>query len=132
MAFATDYSAVAMSEKVRRIPALLATLVLAVSLAAHGFGGPDLIVKSTTVTQGDIPLAVDMRMSGKCHGCAGTQKNSAPTACSAFCNGVFALPSAAVTLYVFPVERFNAASEPVVISHAIAPDPYPPRLAVLS
>jgi hypothetical protein len=132
MASANCYCSRMWSRNFRRIPALLATLALAVGLVAHGFSGPDIIVKSATTTQSDMPISGDMPMSGKCDGCAGSEKGLAPAACSAFCSAVFVLPTTAMVLYAVPVETLRPASEQEAIGRADPPDPYPPRPAILS
>jgi hypothetical protein len=116
----------------RRMPALLATLVLAVGLVAHGFSRPDIIVKLTTTTQSDMPSSGDMPMAGKCNGCAGDEKGLAPAACSAFCGAVFVVPTTAVVLYAVPVETLRPASGEDPIGRTDPPDPYPPKRAILS
>ena len=132
MAPANCYSSRMLSEKIRRIAALLATLVLTVGLVAHSVSGPDIIVKSAATTQSDMAKSGDMPMSGKCNGCAGSEKGLAPAACSAFCSALFVLPTTAVVLYAVPAETVKPASGQEAIGHADPPDPYPPRPAILS
>ena len=132
MTSADCYSARMVSEKIRRIPALLAAMVLAAGLVAHGFGGPDMIVTSAMTTVSDMPMSSDMPMPGKCNGCAGDEKGVASAACYAFCGAVIALPLVAVVLYAVPAETLNPTAGPNAIGHADAPDPYPPRPIILS
>jgi hypothetical protein len=132
MASAERYAVGMSIEKIRRIPALLLALVLAAGLVGHGVGGPDIVVKSTMTAASDAPMSSDMPMSGKCHGCAGDEKGVAPTACSAFCGTVTAVPSVAVILYSVPAEILSPRAGPHVIGRADPPDPYPPRTTILS
>lgn len=126
MAFANSYSVGMSSEKIRRIPAFLAALVLAAGLVAHGFGGSEVIVKSAMTSASDMP------MPGKCSGCAGDEKGMAPTACSACYTAVIALPLVAVVLYAVPIDTLSPTAGPDAIGHANPPDPYPPRPIILS
>jgi len=114
-------------EKIRRISAVLMALVLAVGLAMHGLGGPDMIVKSNMTAASDMPMSSDMPMQGKCSGCAGDEKGVAPAACSAFCGAGIAVPLVAVVLYVVPAEALTPVAGPDAIGRADPPDPYPPR-----
>jgi hypothetical protein len=119
--------------KIRRITTVLAAWVLAAGLVAHGFGGPDMIVKSAMTSASDTPMSGDMPMPGKCNGCAGDEKGMAPAAaCSAFCAAVIASPSLAVVLYAVPAEILSPTTGPDAISHADPPDPYPPRPTILT
>jgi len=119
------------SEKIRRMPAVLAVLVLAAGLVAHGLGSPATTVTSAMTAASDIPLSSDMPLPGKCNGCAGDEKGMAATACSAFCGAVIALPLAAVVLYAVPAETLNPTAGPDAIGHANPPDPYPPKPGIL-
>ena len=132
MASANCYSSGMLSQRIRRIPALLATLVLAVGLVAHGFSAPDTIVKSAITAQSDMPVSGDMPMSGKCNGCASSEKGLAPAACSAFCSAVFVLPTQTGVLYAVPAETLHPTTELDAIGRADPPDPYPPRPAIVS
>ena len=118
--------------KIRRITTVLAAWILTAGLVAHGFVGPDMIVKSAVTAASDMPMSADMPMQGKCNGCAGDEKGLAPSACFAFCAAVLASPSAAAVLYAVPVETLSPTTGPGAVSHADPPDPYPPRPIVLS
>ncbi len=131
IASAYCYSADMLSEKISRIPAVLAALVLAAGLVAHGLGSPAIIVKSAMTAASDIPLSSDMPMPGKCNGCAGDEKGMAATACSAFCGAVIVLPLAAVVIDAVPAEKLNPTAGPDAIGHANTPDPYPPKPSIL-
>lgn len=132
MAYANCYSADMSFEKFRRISAVLMALVLAIGLATHGLGGPDMIVKSAIAAASDVPMSSDMPMQGKCNGCAGDEKGFAPAACSAFCCAVIALPVVAVVLDAIPAETLSPMAGADAIGRTNPPDPYPPRATILS
>jgi hypothetical protein len=121
-----------LSREIHRISALLAALVLAAGLVAHGFGGPDMAVKSTMSAASDMPMSSDMPMPGKCNGCAGNEKGVAPAACSAFCGAVIGLPSVVAVFDAVPIDTLGLSDGPIVTGHADPPDPYPPRPTILS
>ena len=131
MASANCYFVGMSSEKIGRVSTLLAVLVLAVGLVAHGLGGPDIIVKSGMTVADEMPMSGDMPMPGTCNGCAGDEKGVAPAACSAFCGAVIALPLVAAVLHAVPAETLNPTAEPGAVGHADPPDPYPPRPIIL-
>jgi hypothetical protein len=138
MASANCYCDRMLSEKTRRISALLSALVLAVGLVTHGFAGSDMVVKSAVTAATDMPMSSgmpmsgDVPMSGKCDGCAGDEKGVAPAACSAFCGAVVAAPSVAAVFDAVPIETLGPSDGPIVTGHADPPDPYPPRPTILS
>jgi hypothetical protein len=107
-----------LSHKIRRISTLLAALVLAAGLIAHGFAGPDMVVKSAMIAASD--------------GCAGDEKGVAPAACSAFCGAVIATLSVAAIFDAAPIETLSPSAGAIVTGHADPPDPYPPRPTILS
>jgi hypothetical protein len=121
-----------LSEKTRRISALLSALVLAVGLVTHGFAGTDMVVKFSMTAAADMPKANDMPMSGKCDGCAGDEQGVAPAACSAFCGAVIAAPSVAAVFDAVPIGTLGPSAGAIVPGHADPPDPYPPRPTILS
>jgi hypothetical protein len=116
-----------LSEKTRRISAVLSALVLAVGLVTHGFGGTDIMVKSAMTAAGNMPMSSDMPMPGTCNGCAGDEKGVAPGACSALCGAVIALPSVATVYDVVLVGTLGPSAGVIATGHADPPDPYPPR-----
>ncbi|SRR5713101_6559258 len=119
-------------EGIRRASTVLMALVLACGLAAHGLGGPDMIVKSATAAASDMPMSSDGPMQGKCNGCAGDENGVAPAACSAFCRVVIALPMTTVVIDAIPAETLSPMTGPDAIGRADSPDPYPPRATILS
>ena len=121
-----------LSRKIRQIPALLAALVLAAGLVAHGFAGPDMVVKSSMTDASDMPMSNDMPMSGKCDGCAGNEKGVAPAACSAFCSAVIGWPLVIAAFDAVPMDTLDLADGPIVTGHADPPEPYPPKPIILS
>jgi hypothetical protein len=128
-----DWYGEAMSwSKIRRISTLLAAWILAAGLVAHGFGGPDIIVKSATTATHNMPMSGDMPMPGKCNGCAGDERGVALAACTAFCGVVIAVPLIAVVPYAVPAEILSPTAGTDAIGRADSPDPYPPRPTILS
>jgi hypothetical protein len=119
-------------QRIRRASPVLMALVLAVGLAAHGLGGPDMIVKSAIAAASDMPMSSDGPMQGKCSGCAGDEKGIAPAACSAFCGAVIALPMVTVVTDAVPAEILSPMAGPDSIGRADPPDPYPPRPTIPS
>ena len=132
IASANCYSARMSSKKIRRVPAFLAALVLAVGLIAHGVGGPDITVKSAMTTASDMSMPSGMPMPGKCNSCAGNEKGVAPAVCAAFCSAVIALPVAPVVLHAVPAETLSPTHESDASGFADPPDPHPPRSSILS
>jgi hypothetical protein len=129
MAFANRYCAVMSCGKIRRISAAVMAIVVAVGLATHGLGGPNIIMKSDMAVANDMPMPGDM--PGKCDGCPGHEKGVARAACSAFCGTVIASPIV-VVLFAVPAGILTPAAEQIAIGRADPPDPYPPRPIVLS
>jgi hypothetical protein len=121
-----------LSRRIRRISTLLAALVLAVGLAAHGFAGPQTVVKSAVTATTDMPMSGDMPMPGKCNGCAGDEQGTAPAACSAFCSAMIAVPSAAAVFAAIAIGTLGPSATPIVTGRADPPDPHPPRATILS
>jgi hypothetical protein len=121
-------------ENIRRISAVLMALVLAIGLATHGFGAPDMMVKSNMIAASDMPISSDMPMQGKgkCNGCAGDEKGVAPAGCSAFCGAVVISPSVMAVLNAVPAETLSPIAEAGMSGNAYPPDPYPPRPTILS
>ena len=129
--FANCYCQSMRSHRIRQISALAAALVLAVGLVLHGFGGSDMIVKSAMTAAGDMPMSSDMPMPGKCNGCAGDEKGVAQ-ACSAFCGAMAAPPSMAVNFSTTSIDILGPTAEPIMAGRFDPPDPYPPKLIILS
>lgn len=114
-----------MSDKVRRISALLLALTLAVGLVTHGVRAGDMGAKMTVATASDMA-------SGKCDGCGSGDDSMAAAACSAYCSGVTVTQMAAVVVDTPAVDIRGTAAAPAVKGHGDPPEPYPPRPAVLS
>ncbi|EIG62827.1 hypothetical protein Bra1253DRAFT_07767 [Bradyrhizobium sp. WSM1253] len=138
--YPTGMSLQKIRQKIRRIPAFLMALALAVGLVLHGFDGVGMMAKSAmTASDGSMSHA---RMAtsgdrqgsgtlpGKCNGCAGDEKGMV-AACSAFC-GVMAMPSPSLIVYSVLVERLSPTTAPDLVGRSDPPDPYPPRPTVLS
>lgn len=132
IASARDYHAPMSPRSLRQISALLMTLVLVIGLVTHGFGGPGVMLSSTMTLASDMSSSGGEPMQGKCNGCAGDEKGVAPAACSAFCSAVAALPAPDVGLFAVPAETLTPTAGPDAIGWTRPPDPYPPRMTILS
>jgi len=115
-----------MSEKIRRVMTLLLALTFIVGLVSHG-----LRAAETDVTM-VMAAATDMPMSGKCDGCGDDQKAMTSAACSAHCATFAALPLIGTLFEPSSVETVRDFAGRTPAGHAIPPDPYPPRHAILS
>jgi hypothetical protein len=116
-----------MSQKVRRVVALLLALTFIASLMPHGLRAATADVKIVMVAATDMPMS-----SGKCDGCGDHQMAMTAAACSAYCNSFVALPSTETLLEPPSIETVRDAPALICVGHTIPPDPYPPRPAVLS
>lgn len=112
-----------MFDSVRRIAAILLTVVLALGPGMSGVFAAPAHGKAV------VMMSSDMQSSGKCNG----GKAGMPTAaCSIGCSGIIAvMPGtvAAVPLSVTSVGYIVAAD---LTGRNVPPDPYPPRPAILS
>lgn len=115
-----------MSQKVRRVMTLLLTITLIVGLVPHGLRAADMDMKMI------MAVATDMPMSGKCDCCGDDQKAMTSAVCSAHCGGFVALPLIGMLFEPSSVETVGDLPGPTPAGHAIPPDPYPPRPAILS
>lgn len=111
-----------MSEKVRRLVALLLALTLVVAGAAQGVQASDMAVQMSAATS-----TSDMPMTGGCSGCSGDE-DGMPMACFAICGSTMAaiLPSAPIVASVALVSP-TAPFVTTVVDHRGPPDPSPPR-----
>ena len=113
-----------LSGMARRLFVVALSVALAIGLSAHAARATHVGIEAA------VAMAADMPMSGKCDDCGSDPKTTA--ACAAHCAGVVALPVTSVVLDLVPVEVFGPRAPPSATDHAVPPDPYPPRLAVLS
>jgi len=103
----------------------MSVLFLALALATHGVHAAN--VGSETMVAGASCLTTP----GKCGG-GGDSNALSPISCSALnCNGATAIEGTSVATGVLPV-RGDPATLPAMKGHEDPPDPYPPRLALLS
>jgi len=107
----------------------LLALLLSVALAT---GGTVRVVQAGGMEMRAAAMATDMPMHGKCDGCAGNERAVAPSACSAYCGNIIALPAITVTFDSFAAATVEPGATPAATGHAVPPDPYPPRPIVLS
>ena len=115
-----------MSEKLRRISAILIALALGVGLLAHGVGASNMGVKMALAAANDMPA------TDKCDGCGSGDDGMSLGACSAYCSTFTALPSAAAVFDMLPMEIRGHTAVPIAMGWGIPPDPYPPKPTILS
>jgi len=108
----------------RRLLVVTLSMALAIGVSAHAARATHMDLMAPDA------MATHMPMSGKCDGCRDNQKTMA--ACAACCTSVVGLPATSFVLELVPVEAFEPIAGPSATDHAIPPDPYPPRTAVLS
>lgn len=105
---------------VHRALVVLLSVTLAVGLTSR-------VVQAESAGMTMSGMATDMPMHGKCDGCAGSEKATAPMICGVCCAGMAALVSTSVTVDSVPAGFVAASVELAVAGHAFPPDPYPPR-----
>jgi hypothetical protein len=117
-----------MSESFRRVVAVFLAVTFVVALVPHGLRAADAGVQIAVMTVGG-----EMPITGKCDGCGDHQKAMTSATCpSLFCVNFVALPSIETVLELPSLEAFEGFAGPLLTGHAISPDPYPPKRAVLS
>lgn len=112
-------------ETARRILVLIVVVALAAAFQLRSVQGFSAEAQMTAMN-------VDMPMHGKCNGCAGNEKTMTPSACSANCITVAALPFLVVAYQAVFSEVILPTSGPIATGHITPPDPYPPRLTRMS
>ena len=118
---------------VRRLFVIVLSVALATGLAMRS-GQTVAMDLKTAAAPAAATMTSDMGMptSGKCIGCAGTEKAMASGACSAFCGSAIALLSVVVAFGPVWVHTIEPSVAAIATGHAIPPDPYPPRPTILS
>ena len=112
-------------ETARRLLVLVLSVTLATGLVARA-------VQAAAPEAAIMAMSGDMPMHGKCDGCAGSEKAMPSAACAfAFCGMVAVMP---VTIIFEPVAAGTIAPavQRSATDHIFPPDPYPPRLAILT
>lgn len=112
----------------RRLFVIALSMALATGLVGHSVQAFDIGLKAAAAAT----MNADTPMSGKCDGCAGSEKAMTPSACCAFCASVIAFPAMAEAYSVGPVATMTFAASSNVTGRTILPDPHPPRPAYLS
>ena len=113
-------------EFARRLLVLLLSVALATGLTMR-------VVQAASMDMTAVAMATThMPMNGKCDGCAGNEKATAPTICFTSCASVAALPAAVAAVDPSGGDVVTPAVDPAATGHAAPPDPYPPRPIVLS
>ncbi|MBI3434514.1 MAG: hypothetical protein HY056_05480 [Proteobacteria bacterium] len=127
-----------MAKKVARLSALVLAPVLAlaliVGLSAHIVRTFDMSASMMGASMMGASMAMaasgEMAMPGGCDGCRG-DGGAAPSACVAQCNGLTAVLPLVPALGVTVTLLAPVLAASVVAGHQSAPDPYPPRPAIL-
>lgn len=115
-----------LSERIRRVSVLLLALALAVGIATHASQASTMDAKMA------VAGASFVSTPDKC-GSDGDSNALPLVFCSAvYCSGMAAIQGAVVAVDVLPVGRDDPVIVPAMAGRKDPPDPYPPRLAVLS
>jgi hypothetical protein len=126
------YAARMRFEIARRLFVIVLSVALATGLATRASQAIAMDVKTAVAAGATSTLDAPMPMSGKCIGCAGSEKAMASAVCSAFCGGAMASLSVVVAFSPVCVDTVEPSIAAVATGHAFPPDPYPPRPAILS
>ena len=122
-----------LAEKIRRIVALVLSVVLAVGLVTHGIGRPDMGMKSAIAAAIDMPMPPGSDTpQGYCDGFGDCQKGMASPTCDAYCGATVVLPVVALIVELVAIGALGPSDDQVATGHAPPPDPYPPRPTILS
>jgi hypothetical protein len=119
-----------MSERFRRVVAVMLAVTFVVGLVPRGVRAADAGVKMAMVAATDMPTTG--KCDGCCNGCGDDQQAMASGACSAYCSDFVALPAMAIAVAVAPVETSWHAVGLIRAGHTIPPDPHPPKPVILS
>jgi hypothetical protein len=119
-------------EIVRRLFVIVLSVALATGLAMRSGQAVAMDVKTTAPAAATVTTDVGMPASGKCIGCAGTEKAMASAACSAFCGSAMASLSVVVAFSPVCVDTVEPSIAAIATGRAVPPDPYPPRPTILS
>lgn len=109
-----------------RLCVLLVPLLLAASVAMHPVHATDVGVGPTVVAAHGVPP------EGDCGG-DGSGNVLSPISCSAVnCNTATTIQDASASIEMLLVERGVSITASAMTGHIDPPDPYPPRLRILS
>lgn len=122
----SDYLLAMVHPARRRWFAFFAAVALILGLAAYGVAAADMGAKMMPTADGAMAPA------GMCNGCGGGDDGMPATACNALCGGTVALLPEFVPIAVAAVEPAIPVAMPPHLGRAGPPDPYPPRLSILS
>ena len=112
----------------RRISAALLTLALVFGPAAMGVHASSMGAKIA------VAASNDTHSPGKCDDCGAAKAGISAGVCSVVtCSGISAIPSSEQAVFDWlPAETFGPYDPRHRAGHADPPDPYPPRLTILS
>jgi hypothetical protein len=119
-------------EIVRRLFVIVLSVALATGLATRSSQAIAMDVKTAASAAATATMDVGTPVSGKCIGCAGTEKAMASAACSAFCGSAMASLLVVVAFSPVCVDTVEPSVAAIATGHAFPPDPYPPRPTILS
>lgn len=122
-----DYSLDMARRALRRWFALFAVMALVSGLAAHGVSAADMGAKMM-----GMATASEMSPSSTCNGCGGGDDGMPATACNAICSGIVAVLPDLAPVATAAVEPASPIAVPYHLGRDGPPDPYPPRLSILS
>lgn len=111
---------------VRRLLAILLTLSLTLGPAVSGVHASSMGAKMAVISLGDA------HHQGHCKDCPGSKNGSSPGDCSACCTGVPGVSVSATAIDVLPATTQRYLTPKYLADYRVPPDPYPPRLTVLS
>lgn len=106
--------------------ALFAVIALISGLAAHSVAAADVGMKMMSAADSE------MMPSSMCNGCGGGDDGMPVNACNAVCSGIVAVLPNPAPIATAAVEPATPVAVPSHLGRAGPPDPYPPRLYILS
>jgi hypothetical protein len=112
--------------RLRHLGRLLLALALAMGLVTHAARATGMDGKMSMASS-----AMQTCDQGDC-GTGGSEPCKSQAACSLLCSGIIALPAMTAVLDVPPAATAPHATIRVGPGWSTPPDPYPPRLSVLS
>lgn len=119
-------------EIARRLFVVVLSVALATGLATRLVHAIAMDTEAPAAATATATMDTGMPMSGKCSGCAGSEKAMMSAACSASCGTAVALPPVVVAFDPVLVATIGPSAAPTATGRAFPPDPYPPRPSILS
>jgi hypothetical protein len=113
------YLACMQFEIVRRLFVIVLSVALATGFAMRSGQAVAMDLKTAAPAAATMTTDMGMPASGKCIGCAGTEKAMASAACSAFCGSAMALLSVLVAFSPVCVDTIEPSVAAIATGHAI-------------